>query len=93
MEQIEDPIRSELLSLLAFVGLKYYHYQCLKRLLLRFSPDDHGPGALHQADLASSGDFWFKPMNDLEILFVAAVQARLGFITGQRKAEASKKGQ
>lgn len=90
MEQVEDPICSELLSLLAFVGLQYYHYQCLKRLLLRFSPDDHcSPGALHQADLASSGDFWFKPMKGLKIPFVAAVQARLSFITGQRKAEAS----
>lgn len=40
-ETIEDPIRSELLSLLALV-LKYYHYQSLNRLVLRFSPDDHG---------------------------------------------------
>lgn len=91
MEQIEDPIRSELLSLLAFVVLKYFHYQRLNRLLLRFSPDDHGPGALHLVDLASSGDFWFEPMKRSEIPFVAAVQARLACITRQRKAEASER--
>jgi hypothetical protein len=57
-------------------------------MLLRFSPDDHGPGALHQVNLASSGDFWCPPMTGSEILFVAAAQARLSRFSVMHKAEA-----
>lgn len=87
-ETIEEPICSELLSVLAFVVLKYYHYQFAGLSAARFSPDDHGPGALYQVNLASSGDLWFKPMKGPEMAFVVALQVRLACITRQRKAEA-----